>query len=316
MTVHSYKIILAPMMDLTDRHCRYFLRKISKHMLLYTEMVTAKALIHGDRKRFLEFHDLEHPVCLQLGGSDPYELAQCAKWAEEWGYDEVNLNAGCPSDRVQAGEFGLCLMKNPKRVADCLKAMKDAVSIPISLKTRLGYDHVDSYEHLADFVYAQIVSGVDQITIHARKGWLSGLSPKENRTVPPLQYDKVYRLKQDFPDISIAINGGVESLEQAQMHLQYVDGVMMGRAAYYDAYVLSEVDQIFYGSTLPISSREEIIAAMLPYCEAELKRGTQLRHITQHWLGLYAGMPNAKAWRRLVTDPKISLAELSRSTYS
>ena len=308
---YPHKIILAPMMDLTDRHCRYFLRQISQHMQLYTEMITAKALIHGDRQRFLEFHPSEHSVCLQLGGSDPHELAQCAKWAEEWGYDEVNLNAGCPSDRVQAGEFGLCLMKNPRKVADCLSAMKDAVSIPISLKTRLGYDDVDSYEHLAEFVEQQVATGIDQITIHARKGWLSGLSPKENRTVPPLQYDRVYRLKQDFPNMPIVINGGIENLDQAQAHLEHVDGVMIGRAAYYDAYRLAEADQRFYDSTAAIPSREAIIAAMIPYCEAELKRGTVLRHITQHWMGLYAGMPKAKAWRRLVTDPSVSLQSLA-----
>lgn len=297
-------------MDLTDRHCRYFLRQISKHMLLYTEMITTKALIHGDQNRLLAFDELEHPVCLQLGGADPEELARSAKWAEAWGYDEVNLNVGCPSDRVQAGEFGLCLMKKPNLVADCIKAMKDAVSIPISLKTRIGYDKVESYAHLADFIEQQVAAGVDHVTIHARKGWLSGLSPKENRTIPPLQYELVYRLKKDFPNLPLAINGGIETLAQAAVHLQHVDGVMLGRAAYYDAYILALVDVSFYGATAPILSRPAIIAKMLPYCEKEVAKGMPLRHITQAWLGLFHATPTAKAWRRLVTDPKVQLSDI------
>ncbi len=298
-------------MDLTDRHCRYFLRQISKHMLLYTEMVTAKALIHGDRARFLEFDQAEHPLCLQLGGAEPAELAQCAKWAADWGYDEVNLNVGCPSDRVQAGEFGLCLMKKPDLVADCIKAMKEAVALPISVKTRLGYDHVDSYEYLAEFIAGLVDAGVDQVTIHARTGWLSGLSPRDNRNIPPLQYDRVYRLKQDFPELPIAINGGILTLEAVSEHLNTVDAVMLGRAAYYDSYILAAVDQHFYHDQHAISSREAIIQQMLSYCEQELARGTALRHITQHWLGLYHGMPNAKTWRRAVTDPGVTLEKLT-----
>lgn len=301
------------MMDLTDRHCRYFLRQISKHLFLYTEMVTAKALIHGDRERFLKYHETEHPLCLQLGGSDPQELAQCAKWAQEWGYNEVNLNVGCPSDRVQAGEFGLSLMKKPELVADCVKAMKEVVSIPVSVKTRIGYDQIDSYEALQSFVQKIVEAEVDQVTIHARKGWLSGLSPKDNRTIPPLQYEVVYRLKQDFKQVPIVINGGILNLGEAKTHLEYVDGVMMGRAAYYDSYLLSEVDQQFYGSDAPILSRETIVKNMLPYCEAELSQGAQLRHITQHWLGLYHATPTAKAWRRLVTDPKVTLKAIEEA---
>lgn len=308
--LYPHKIILAPMMDLTDRHCRYFLRQISRHLFLYTEMVTTKALIHGDRERFLAFDENEHPVCLQLGGSDPNELAQCAKWAEERGYDEVNLNVGCPSDRVQAGEFGLCLMKKPDLVADCIKAMKDVVAIPVSLKTRIGYDHVDSYQALYDFIAKQVAAGVDQLSIHARKGWLSGLSPKENRCIPPLQYDVVYRIKQDFSPIPIALNGGVLNLDEAQKHLQYVDSVMIGRSAYYDSYILAQVDQLFYNDCKIPLTREEIVLAMLPYCEIEITKGTSLRHITQHWLGLYHGRPNAKAWRRMVTDPKLTLGTI------
>jgi len=298
------------MMDLTDRHCRYFLRQISKHMLLYTEMITAKALIHGDRERLLEFDPCEHPVCLQLGGSDLHELAQAAKWGETRGYDEINLNVGCPSDRVQAGAFGLCLMKTPDLVADCIKAMKDTVAASVSVKTRIGFDEVESYEYLADFVAKLVDADVDQVTIHARKGWLSGLSPKENRTIPPLKYDVVYRLKRDFPDLPIAINGGIETMAQTQAHLEHVDGVMLGRAAYYDSYILAEVDQKFYGVSAPILSREAVIKKMLPYCEQELTRGASLRHITQHWLGLYAGQPNAKLWRRVVADPNSMLNDI------
>ena len=297
----SNKILLAPMMDLTDRHCRFYLRQISKHMQLYTEMITAKALIHGNTAQLLEYHADEHPLCLQLGGSDPAELAQCAKWAEDLGYDEINLNVGCPSDRVQAGEFGLCLMKKPSLVAEIVSTIKARVRIPVSVKTRIGYDEVESYEHLHAFITLLVAAGVDQVSVHARKGWLHGLSPKENRTIPPLQYDVVYRLKRDFPDLPIAINGGVETLEAATTHLKHVDGVMIGRAAYYDAYILAEVDQRFYDATATVPSREDILDRMRPYCEHETKKGVPLRSITRHMLGLYHGQPNAKAWRRQMT---------------
>jgi tRNA-dihydrouridine synthase A len=299
---YPHKIILAPMMDLTDRHCRFYLRQISQHLLLYTEMITAKALIHGKRAHLLEYHAEEHPLCLQLGGSDPTELAQCAKWAEDLGYDEINLNVGCPSDRVQAGEFGLCLMKKPSLVAEIVSQLKATVKIPVSVKTRIGYDEVESYEHLHHFVTQLVTAGVDQMSIHARKGWLQGLSPKENRSIPPLQYPVVYRLKQDFPSLPIAINGGIETLEAAQAHLQHVDAVMIGRAAYYDAYILSAVDSMFYDPNLPIRTREEILERMLPYCQQEMQKGVPLRSITRHMLGLYHGQPNAKAWRRRMTD--------------
>ncbi|MCX7122516.1 MAG: tRNA dihydrouridine(20/20a) synthase DusA [Gammaproteobacteria bacterium] len=299
------KIILAPMMDLTDRHCRFFLRQLSKHMQLYTEMITAKALIHGNTAQLLEYHTDEHPLCLQLGGSDPKELAQCAKWAEDLGYDEINLNVGCPSDRVQAGEFGLCLMKKPMLVAEIVTQIKASVKIPVSVKTRIGYDHVESHEHLHAFITQLVEAGVDQVSIHARKGWLHGLSPKENRTIPPLQYEMVYRLKKDFPNLPIAINGGIETLDAARIHLENVDGVMIGRAAYYDAYILAEVDQQFYGSTAPIPTREEILECMQPYYEAKMKKGVPLRSITRHMLGLYHGQPNAKAWRRKMTNQQM-----------
>ncbi len=298
------------MMDLTDRHCRYFLRQISKHMLLYTEMITAKALIHGDRERLLEFDESEHPVCLQLGGSDPHELALSAKWASLRGYDENNLNVGCPSDRVQAGEFGLCLMKKPDLVSDCIKAMKEATSLPISIKTRIGYDEMDSYAHLSQFIAKQIEAEVDSITVHARKGWLKGLSPKENRTIPPLQYETVYRLKQDFPETPLAINGGITSLEDVKLHLEKMDGVMLGRAAYYDAYLLAQVDSLFYGAREMLPTRKALIEKMIPYCETEMRRGTPLRQITQHWLGLFFGTPDAKAWRRLVTSRDVQLKNI------
>lgn len=298
------------MMDLTDRHCRYFLRQISNRMLLYTEMITAKALIHGDRERLLEFDACEHPVCLQLGGSNPQELALSAQWATLCGYDEINLNVGCPSDRVQAGEFGLCLMKKPGLVSDCIKAMKDATPLPVSIKTRIGYDEVDSYAHLSQFIAKQIEAEVDSITVHARKGWLKGLSPKENRTIPPLQYETVYRLKQDFPNTSLAINGGITTLEEIKFHLEKMDAVMLGRAAYYDAYLLAEVDSLFYGMNQAIPTRKAVIEKMLPYCEAEMSRGTPLRHITQHWLGLFFGTPDAKAWRRLVTAREVQLKNI------
>ncbi len=301
------------MMDLTDRHCRFFLRQISKHMQLYTEMITAKALIHGDTARLLAYHQEEHPLCLQLGGSNPEELSKCARWAEEAGYDEVNLNVGCPSDRVQAGEFGLCLMKKPALVAEIVNQMKATVHIPISVKTRIGYDEVESYEYLRAFISQLVTAGVDQVTIHARKGWLHGLSPKENRTIPPLQYDVVYRLKKDFPNLPMAINGGIETLAAAKAHLDHVDGVMIGRAAYYDAYILSSVDQQFYDSTATIPSREEVTERMIPYCAQQIKKGTPLRAITRHMLGLYHGEPNAKAWRRQMANTTLQIQDLKKT---
>lgn len=291
------------MMDLTDRHCRYFLRQISRHFLLYTEMIVAKALIHGDRARLLAYDPEEHPLCLQLGGSDPKELAAAARWGEEHGYDEINLNVGCPSDRVQAGEFGLCLMKKPALVAECVSEMKARVKVPVSVKTRIGYDQVDHYEALHDFVRQLIEAGVDQLSVHARKGWLQGLSPKENRTLPPLQYEVVYRLKRDFPFLPMAINGGIETLEAIHGHLEKVDAVMLGRAAYYNCYLLAEVDRLFYGATTPVPSREEILERIRPYVEAELQKGTPLTAMSRHFMGLYHGEPNAKQWRRRLIPP-------------
>jgi tRNA-dihydrouridine synthase A len=298
----QHKISVAPMMDWTDRHCRYFLRLISKQTLLYTEMITTGALLHGDRKRFLQFHDTEHPVAIQLGGSDPKALAECAKMAEAEGYDEVNLNVGCPSDRVQSGEFGLCLMGKPQLVADSVAAMKAVVKIPVTVKTRIGFDHQDSYEQLHAFVKLLIQHDVDHVCIHARKGWLQGLSPKENREIPPLNYPTVYQIKRDFPNLNIGINGGITDLSQAAEHLKLVDQVMMGRAAYHDPYILAEVDQKFYDSRNAIVTRHEIIEQLIPYIDAELKAGARLNHITRHILGLFHGEPHARAFRRHLSE--------------
>jgi len=292
------------MMDYTDRHCRYFLRLLSKHTLLYTEMITTRAIIHGNRDKLLGYDLTEHPLALQLGGSNPQELAECAKIAEQWGYDEVNLNVGCPSDRVQSGMFGLCLMAKPDLVADCIKAMKDVVSIPVTVKTRIGYDHNDSYHELTDFIQTLVDAAVDQVIIHARKGWLKGLSPKENREIPPLQYEVVYKIKQDFPDLPIGINGGVHSLDEAKKHLQHVNHVMIGRSAYHNPYILATIDQELHQCVQPIMTREEIIEAMLPYIEVQLIKGCSLNSITRHILGLFHAEPNGKLWRRILSDPQ------------
>lgn len=293
------------MMDLTDRHCRYFLRQLSTHLFLYTEMITSKAILYGNREALLNYHPSEHPIALQLGGSDPEELAQAAIHGAAWSYDEINLNVGCPSDRVQAGEFGLCLMKKPDHVAACVAALKQAVKVPISVKTRLGFDETEDYHYLCSFIEKLEEAGVDQVSIHARKGWLNGLSPKENRNIPPLRYDWVYRLKSDFPNLPIAINGGILNLQDAASHLNQVDSVMIGRAAYYDSYILSEIDTLFYGKSQPILSRLEVIQKMQSYFEVETEKGTHFPSMLRHLMGLYHGQANAKSWRRLTTDPHI-----------
>lgn len=293
---------VAPMLDWTDKHCRYFHRVLSKNALLYTEMVTTGAIIHG-RGDYLAYNAEEHAVALQLGGSNPIDLARCAKLAQERGYDEINLNVGCPSDRVQNGRFGACLMGEAELVAQCVAAMRDAVDIPITVKTRIGIDEQDSYEFLVHFV--QIVSekgGCDNFTIHARKAWLSGLSPKENREIPPLDYPRVYQLKRDFPHLTLALNGGITSLEQAQTHLEYLDGVMIGREAYQSPYMLAEVDQRLFGSITPVIKRTEAVQAMYPYIEAQLSQGTYLNHISRHMLGLFQNMPGARQWRRHLSE--------------
>ena len=302
MTGLSRKLSVAPMMDWTDRHDRAFLRVISQRTLLYTEMVTTGAILHGDRDRFLGFDATEHPVALQLGGSAPADLAFSAREGAARGYDEINLNLGCPSDRVQRGRFGACLMTEPELVADCVAAMIEAVDIPVTVKTRIGVDEVDSYEALTAFVAKIAATGCRSFTIHARKAWLSGLSPKENREVPPLRYDLVYDLKRDFPALEIVLNGGVQTLQEAQDHLQRVDGVMIGRAAYQSPYVLAEADRLIFGEAAAPKSREDIVADFLPYVERQLARGVPLKSITRHMLGLFNGLPGARAWRRHLAE--------------
>ena len=293
---------MAPMMDWTDRHCRYLLRLISANTLLYTEMVTTHALLHGDRDRFLRFDSSEHPVALQLGGSDPRALADCARLGMDYGYDEINLNVGCPSERVQSGRFGACLMAEPSLVGESVAAMQNAVVLPVTVKCRIGIDERDSFEELAGFIRVVSDAGCDTFIIHARKAFLQGLSPKQNRTVPPLNYDYVYRIKQQFPDLEIIINGGISDLDSAATHLRYVDGVMLGRVAYHEPYLLAKVDSRFYGSTQQTPGREDIVHRMLAYIEKELAGGTLLKHITRHMLGLFAGEPGARHWRRYLSD--------------
>lgn len=290
------------MLDWTDRYDRYFLRLISRHAVLYTEMVTTGALLHGDAARFLEFDAAEHPVALQLGGSEPAEMAACARLGEQAGYDEININVGCPSDRVQSGRFGACLMAEPRVVADCVKAMRDSVAVPVTVKHRIGIDERDSYAELLDFVGTVAQAGCRSFIVHARKAWLQGLSPKENREVPPLRYELVYRLKQDLPQLEIVLNGGVTSLDEVEAHLAHVDGVMMGRECYQNPYILAEVDARLYGDDHPVPSREEIVAALRPYVARELAAGTPLARITRHILGLFQGQPGARAWRRHLSE--------------
>ncbi|RMH43863.1 MAG: tRNA dihydrouridine(20/20a) synthase DusA [Gammaproteobacteria bacterium] len=298
----SRRFSVAPMMDWTDRHCRYFHRQLTKYALLYTEMVTAQALVHGDPERLLAFHPEEHPVALQLGGSAPDLLAEAVRIAESFGYDEYNLNVGCPSDRVQSGRFGACLMAEPTLVAECVQAMQEVTNRPVTVKTRIGIDHQDSYEFLQTFVETVARAGVRHFIVHARKAWLSGLSPKENREVPPLHYERVYQLKKDFPTYHITINGGITELAQVLSHLQQVDGVMMGRAAYQTPYVLVDVEQHVFGIALDKPSRYEVVGRMLPYVEHQTSAGVRLSAITRHMLGLFHGQPGGKLWRRYLSQ--------------
>jgi tRNA-dihydrouridine synthase A len=290
------------MMDWTDRDFRYLLRLISQHTLLYTEMVTTGALIHGNRKRFLAHDAKEYPLALQLGGSDPAELAECAKMGEDAGYQEVNINVGCPSDRVQSGRFGACLMAEPDLVAEGVAAMQAKVSIPVTVKTRLGIDEFDSYEFLTDFIDKVSAAGCDTFILHARNAWLKGLSPKENRDIPPLNYERVYQVKKDYPHLHIDINGGIQDLDQASQHLQHVDGVMMGRAIYHNPYLLAEADQAIFGQDNSVLSRHEVIEAMLPYIERRMQQGRPLKSITRHLLGVFQGEPGARRWRRHLSE--------------
>lgn len=294
------------MLDWTDRYCRYFLRLISRHTLLYTEMVTTGALIHGsrrgERERFLGFDPAEHPIALQLGGSDPDEMAHCARLGAERGYDEININVGCPSDRVQNGRFGACLMAEPQIVADCVAAMKAAVAVPVTVKTRIGIDDRDSYGELVDFVGAVTDAGCDALIVHARKAWLAGLSPKENRDIPPLRYDIVERLKTDFPDQCISINGGIKTLAEADGFLRTLDGVMIGREAYHNPWILAEADRLIFGDDRPAPTRHQVLDAFLPYVHRELAAGQHLSAMSRHILGLFQGQPGARAWRRHLSE--------------
>lgn len=292
---------VAPMLDWTDRHCRYFHRLMSKRAVLYTEMVTTGAIIHG-KGDYLAFNAEEQPVVLQLGGSNPAEMAHCAKLAEQRGYDAVNINVGCPSDRVQNGMFGACLMANPQLVADCVKAMQDATSIPVSVKTRIGIDDSDEYQFLQDFVGIVTEAGCQQFVVHARKAWLKGLSPKENREIPPLNYQRVQQLKQDFPALDISINGGIKTLAEAAAQLQQLDGVMIGREAYTNPFLLSQVDSQLYGEAPQILTEHELVRQMIPYIEREMQAGARFWHIARHMLGLFQGRPGARQWRRLLSE--------------
>lgn len=294
-------ISVAPMLDWTDKHCRYFLRQISQHALLYTEMVTTGAIIFG-KGDYLGFNQEEHPLALQLGGSDPLDMARCAVSAQERGYDEVNINVGCPSDRVQNGRFGACLMAEPQTVADCIKAMQAEVDIPVTVKSRIGIDDMDEYEDLTRFIDVVAASGCNTFIVHARKAWLKGLSPKENRDIPPLLYDRVYHLKQQFPDLHISLNGGVKSLDDAELHLDKLDGVMIGREVYSNPYLLAEVDKRFYGDGHQVKSRAEVVMAMLPYIEQQISQGARVWNIARHMLGLFQGQAGGRVWRRYLSE--------------
>ncbi len=293
------------MMDWTDRHCRMFHRQITRHTWLYTEMVTTGAIIHGDKARHLDFSDEEHPVALQLGGSEPQDLAVSARYGEQWGYDEINLNCGCPSERVQRGAFGACLMAEPSLVADCVKAMRDAVSIDVTVKHRIGIDEIDSYEFVRDFVGTVADAGCRTFIVHARNAILKGLTPKENREIPPLRYERAYQLKKDFPRLEIIINGGIKTIDEIDAHLLRVDGVMIGREAYHNPYLMAAFDARYYDDGATARTRAEVIDAMLPYVREQLaKDGPRLNSITRHMLGLMAGLPGARSFRQRLSDAK------------
>jgi len=297
----AHRLCVAPMMDWTDRHCRFFHRILAPSALLYTEMVTTGAVLHGDRERLLGFNEKEHPLALQLGGSDPGDLAECARIARERGYDEINLNVGCPSDRVQRGRFGACLMLEPALVRDCVAAMIDAVDIPVTVKTRIGVDSCDSYTYFSDFVNQVAASGCSIFIIHARKAWLSGLSPKQNRELPELRHDWVYRLKAERPDLTIVLNGGVMTPRDALQHLQKLDGVMLGRAAYQTPWVLAQCQrELFAGNG--VADRESAVIAMSAYLRSQVQQGVQVKKISRHMLGLFHGLPGAKNWRRFISQ--------------
>ncbi|MDZ4869573.1 MAG: tRNA dihydrouridine(20/20a) synthase DusA [Alphaproteobacteria bacterium] len=298
----EHRFSVAPMMDWTDRHCRFFHRVLTRRARLYTEMVTTGAIIHGPRARLLAFAPAEHPVALQLGGSEPADLAACARIAEDLGYDEINLNIGCPSERVQKGAFGACLMREPDLVAACVAEIRAAVRIPVTAKCRIGVDDQEPRDALFGFVGKIARAGCETFVVHARKAWLKGLSPKDNRDIPPLDYDLVYALKRERPDLTIIINGGVTTLEQTKMHLEHVDGVMMGRAAYQTPWVLANADRALFGEDPPVRTRREAVMAFMPYIARELREGTPLNAMTKHLLGLFNGLPGARAFRRHLSE--------------
>lgn len=297
----SRRFSVAPMMDWTDARCRYLHRLLSRHALLFTEMVTSAAVVHGDRERLLGFDAAEHPVALQLGGSDPHELAEATRIGAEYGYDEINLNVGCPSDRVQSGRFGACLMADPDGVGEMVRAMKGATDIPVTVKCRIGIDDQDSEADLNRFADAVVMAGVDALYVHARKAWLDGLSPKENRTIPPLDYGRVYRLKQRLGALPVMINGGIADLDAAEDHLRHVDGVMLGRAAYHDPMILAAVDRRLFGADAPDPTLEAVMAGMRAYAERELENGARLNQISRHMLGLANGLPGARTFRQILS---------------
>ena len=299
---NGFRFCVAPMMDWTDRHCRMFHRLMTRRGRLYTEMLTSGAILHGDRQRLLAFNECEHPVALQLGGSDPRDLAASAKIGEDFGYAEINLNVGCPSDRVKEGRFGACLMAEPDLVASCVAAMKAAVAIPVTVKCRIGIDDQDPEVSLDTLARSVVAAGADALIVHARKAWLSGLSPKENRDIPPLDYDRVYRLKAAMPDVPVIINGGVRSLDEAKQHLDHVDGVMLGRAAYQEPWRLLGVDSELFGEASPHATMKSVFEAMMPYIARELAAGTRLHAIIRHFVGAFHGVPGARAFRRHLAE--------------
>jgi len=297
-----HRLAVAPMMDWTDRHCRFFHRLLTRRTWLYTEMLTTGALLHGDIPRHLAFDPAEQPVAVQLGGSEPQDLATSAKVAASWGYAEINLNCGCPSERVQRGAFGACLMAEPELVADCVKAMQDAVSVPITVKHRIGIDRGEDYGFVRRFVETLARAGCRTFFVHARNAWLKGLSPKENREVPPLRYELVHRLKRELPELEIVVNGGISTLDEIDAHLAAVDGVMLGRAAYQNPWLLADFDARYFGETANPRTRRDVVEAIVPYAERHVAAGGSLRQITRHMLGLYHGQPGARAWRRALSD--------------
>jgi tRNA-dihydrouridine synthase A len=301
MSLTNEKIAIAPMLDWTDRHYRYFMRFITKHASLYSEMVVADAIIHGNKAKLLDFHPQEQPLIAQLGGSDPHKLAHAAQVCAEYGYSEINLNCGCPSERVQSGSFGACLMREPALVVDCLQAMQASVSIPVTIKQRIGLDYAYDYDYLAQFVAQVSQAGVSKFIIHARNAVLKGLSPKENREIPPLRYDFVYQLKRDFPHLIIMLNGGVKTHDEIKQHLTQIDSVMLGREAYHNPYLLATMDSGYYAQPDPGLSRSQVALAMLPYLQQHVQTGGRVHHVTRHMLGLYHGQSNARYWRTQLT---------------